>query len=97
MSIPPSMKPKLFAGDTIASAEGAPLKISPQDICQQQQSATELNKLYIKHSIPLLTNATQFLMLMAGTNLMSRGGRVTSYKWANGDVPLGGVTISRLD
>ena len=31
MSIPPSMKPKLFAGDTIASTAGAPLNISPQD------------------------------------------------------------------
>lgn len=35
MSIPPSMNPKLFAGDTIASAAGAPLKMSPQDIYQK--------------------------------------------------------------
>ena len=38
ISIPPSMKPKLFAGDTIASAEGAPSKMSPWDICQQKIS-----------------------------------------------------------
>ena len=36
ISIPPSMKPKLFAGDTIASAEGAPSKMSPYDICKHQ-------------------------------------------------------------
>jgi len=30
------MEPKLFAGDTIASAEGPPLKMSPHDICKQQ-------------------------------------------------------------
>ena len=31
ISIPPSMKPKLFAGDTMASAAGASSNISPQD------------------------------------------------------------------
>jgi len=45
ISIPPSMKPKLFAGDTIASAEGAPSKISPHDICKvTQNSRIETNK-----------------------------------------------------
>ena len=36
-SIPPSIKPKLFVGETIASAAGASMKISPEEICKARK------------------------------------------------------------
>lgn len=43
MSIPPSMNPKLLAGETIASAMGPPSNISPSEIYERDQTDNRLH------------------------------------------------------